>query len=210
MRVLITAGGTREDIDPVRGITNYATGRLGCLIADEFIKAGAQATYICSETAAKPENAENCRITTIRNTMQLMNAMESELKSTQFNAVIHSMAVSDYAPQNTSDKKISSSSPYIVVVLKKLPKVINIVKKLQPEALLIGFKLTSGADETELISAAKKLIIDSGADYVLANRAEDIYGDTHKAVLLGKNETTIRGSTKRKIAEIIRKVVCGG
>ena len=204
MNILITAGGTKEDIDPVRGITNYSTGRLGCLIAEKFINAGASVTYICSEAAARPHNGE---IITIKNTAQLQEKLTEALKSRGYNAVIHAMAVSDYTPYKTANKKISSSSPYLVVVLKKTPKIIRCVKEIQPDTLLIGFKLLSNAGEGELIQAANKLMDQSQADYVLANTSENIYEGTHIGLLINKNGIVNKGNTKEEIAEIIWRLV---
>ena len=221
INILITAGGTREDIDPVRGITNYATGRLGSLIAEEFIQRGASVTYICAETAVRPQlppqseqyRSENLNIITIRNTAQLLEKMEQSLHNKAYNAVIHSMAVSDYTPYATSTEKISSKSKYLVVVLEKLPKVIRRVKEIQPNTLLIGFKLLTGAGESstnypdELIRTSHKLMAESHADYVLANAQEDIYDKTHKALLIGKDGIIERMTSKKEIAEVILKVV---
>ena len=204
MEILVTAGGTREDIDPVRGITNYSTGRLGCLIAEKFIQGGAVVTYICSETAARPKDG---RIITIRNTAQLLEKLEEVLHTRKYGAVIHTMAVSDYAPYKTAAEKIASSSPYLVVVLKKQPKVIRRVKEIQPDTLLVGFKLLSGAGEKELIKGANKLMDESRADYVLANALEDIHGDVHKGLLLNKNGIVGRGNSKEEIAEIIWRLI---
>jgi len=98
MNVLITAGGTHEDIDSVRSITNQATGRLGSIIADTFIQADSQVTYVCSETAALP--ACDCKeIMRVRNVADLITVIETQLHTHPYDCVIHSMAVSDFTPQ---------------------------------------------------------------------------------------------------------------
>lgn len=199
MNVLITAGGTKEDIDPVRGITNYASGRLGCMIADKFIRAGCTVTYICGETAAHPEGLHT---TIIRNTAQLQEKMEAALRSEKFDCVIHSMAVSDYAPV-PQKSKLSSDAPYRILFLKRQPKVINCIKEIQPDTLLVGFKLLSNASEDDLIQASRKQMESAKSDLVLANVLEDIQGDVHKAILIGKDSIIARGKTKREIAEMI-------
>ena len=209
MNVLITAGGTKEDIDPVRGISNYATGRLGSLIAGRFICGGDTVTYICGETAKHPPFDPNLEIKIIRGTAQLKEQMEQALYAKHYDAVIHTMAVSDYAPCNTADKKISSDLPYLIVVLKRLPKVIQCVKEIQPDTLLIGFKLiaggksSGGASEEELIQAANKLMEKSRSDYVLANALESIGEDCHKGLLISRNGVVGRGNSKEEIAEMI-------
>jgi len=215
MKILITAGGTREDIDPVRGITNYATGKLGCFIAEKFMQNGAQVTYICAEDSAAP----NIPVKRIRNTAQLLQTLETELKTTPYDCVIHTMAVSDYSPCGTaavdtpqftnisfdeiSSKKISSDSPYQVVLLKRQPKAINLVKEIQPNTILVGTKLLNLASEEELTQAAYKQINKSGSDYVLANSKEQVTKHAHKAILINKTGIIGKAKSKQEIAELI-------
>ena len=96
MNILITAGGTSEKIDDVRSIGNTATGRLGSLIADCFLEdEKVSVTYLCSKSAVRPQNPR-ARILPIDNVQSLQNAVESEMRSSSYDAVVHSMAVSDY------------------------------------------------------------------------------------------------------------------
>ncbi|MCL2202301.1 MAG: phosphopantothenate--cysteine ligase [Oscillospiraceae bacterium] len=99
MNVLITAGGTSEQIDSVRSITNHATGRLGSIIADKFAHENAAVTYVCSERAALPTGG-SIEIIRIKNTQGLLEVMENLLETRKFDCVIHSMAVSDFTPQS--------------------------------------------------------------------------------------------------------------
>jgi len=219
MNVLITAGGTREDIDPVRGITNYSTGRLGSLIAEQFSQGGANVTYICGQASHIPD----IPVTHIVNTAQLLDAFEKTLSSQKFNCVIHTMAVSDYSPcgvapinsldlanvkfEKASDTKISSESQYLAVLLKRQPKAIDLVKKLQPHTILIGAKLLNTATEEELKLAAFKQIKQSGSDYVLANSKEQVTEEAHKAILFNKDGEVGRAKTKQEIAKLIYETV---
>lgn len=203
MNILITSGGTREDIDPVRGITNYSTGQLGRLIATRFLQSGAQVTYLCSESAARPDPNANLSITTIRSTSQLKDKLETALQTCPFDAVIHSMAVSDFAPESPSNTKISSDTEYITIVLKRLPKVIKSIKKLQPNTVLVGFKLLAKSSEDDLINAAYKQMSESGSDYVLANALEGIGAGRHEAILLNRDGIIARMESKEEIADRI-------
>ena len=225
MNILITAGGTREDIDTVRGITNYSTGRLGSLVADCFLENNCKVTYIYAEGANLPKNTSEYHFTKIqiRSTAQLLEKMEQVLSETSFNAVIHSMAVSDYAPHavmpfgmeeqrefngfNEIKGKISSNAPYLVMILQQQPKVIARIKVIQPETLLVGFKLLSGVGEEELIQAGLKVLEKNQCEYVIANDLQNIQADTHKALLLNKNGIHSRLNTKKEIADKIYNVV---
>lgn len=96
MNILITAGGTSERIDDVRSIGNTATGRLGSLIADCFLEdEEVCVTYLCSKSAVRPQNPR-ARILLVDDVQSLQNAVESEMHGSSYDAVVHSMAVSDY------------------------------------------------------------------------------------------------------------------
>jgi len=100
LSILVTAGGTIEDIDTVRGITNFSSGRLGAIIADEFTRGGARVTFLCGEKSLRPELPPH-EVITIRNVAGLVKTLEELLGKTPFDCVIHSMAVSDFTPEYT-------------------------------------------------------------------------------------------------------------
>lgn len=97
MNILITAGGTSEKIDEVRTISNKATGRLGSMIADNFLEIqGVSVTYVCPKDAITPQNSQ-AEIHHVHNVQSLKSTIEKLLKERSFDAVVHSMAVSDYS-----------------------------------------------------------------------------------------------------------------
>lgn len=98
MNILITAGGTSEPVDNVRSITNTGTGRLGSLIAEAFAEQGDQVYYLCDPRAVRPQ-AQGIEIQTARSTTGVLEAMTALLQHHTIDAIIHSMAVSDYRPQ---------------------------------------------------------------------------------------------------------------
>ncbi len=107
MNLIITAGGTRERIDAVRAITNDATGRLGSLIGEEFsqrlVNQEHNIYYLCGMGAVTPNiNNVGLHIIYIEGTDQLLSEMKRLLTSLKIDAVIHSMAVSDYKVSNVT------------------------------------------------------------------------------------------------------------
>lgn len=107
MNVIITAGGTRERIDSVRAITNDATGRLGSLIAETFslrlAKEEDRIYYVCGMGAVLPKTEDRrLQIIRIEGTDQLQNQIKHLLTSKKIDAIIHSMAVSDYWVNNVT------------------------------------------------------------------------------------------------------------
>ncbi|MCL2014702.1 MAG: hypothetical protein FWG68_00465 [Defluviitaleaceae bacterium] len=219
MKILITAGGTRESIDAVRGVTNYSTGKLACAIAKKFLAANAKVTYFRGYNAATPQATGNISIVDVPNTAQLQEKLLQNLHSTKYDCVIHAMAVSDYVPFATavadnltnianfapisSTKKTSSNAPFLIVALKQQPKIINYIKQIQPNTTLVGFKLLANAQEQDLLQAAYNQISASQSDYVLANNLQDISHTKHKAILVGRNGIIAKANTKNEIAKII-------
>lgn len=97
MKVLITSGGTTEKIDAVRSISNTSTGKLGSLIADSFSRNRNinEIVYICSNFAVRPQS-EKVNIVCVDTVESLENTIKGILFDTDFDIIIHSMAVSDY------------------------------------------------------------------------------------------------------------------
>jgi phosphopantothenoylcysteine decarboxylase/phosphopantothenate--cysteine ligase len=165
-KVLITSGGTTEDIDDVRVISNKSTGRTAAALAESLTEAGFQVTYLHSQKAAQP--TLNCKKISFQSYNDLKKELEKTLKTDYYSAVIHAAAVSDYSVVKQNGK-ISSDADEIQLTLKRNAKLINEIKTWSPKSNLIGFKLTSGADEYAVQAKVDKLFTDSGCDYVVQN-----------------------------------------
>ncbi|MCK1242787.1 phosphopantothenate--cysteine ligase [Streptococcus uberis] len=224
MKILITSGGTTEQIDSVRGITNYSTGKLGKEMAEHFLKAGHQVSLVTTKAAVKPNASEQLSIYHITNVASLIQTLKPLVEN--HDVLIHCMAVSDYTPvymtdleevkettdietllkKSNQETKISSSSDVQVLFLKKTPKVISMVKEWNPNIQLIGFKLLVDVTEDQLISVAKDSLTKNKADYIVANDLATISADSHKALLVSKDEV-LSLATKSEIAETLLKKV---
>ncbi len=246
MNLIVTAGGTRERIDAVRAITNDATGRLGSLIAAEFSRrlASQEHTiyYLCGAGSILPVTDDpNIRIITIEGTEQLQRELTALLRTGRIDAVIHSMAVSDYkincvttpdlvtehvaekfrdskialsreqwrtviqeafaAQPIGTEQKISSDLEHPVLVLEKTPKIINMIKKISPNTILIGFKLLSGVSKDKLIETAYSLLLKNKCDFVLANDTASMKNGNHVGYLIDSEADFVRFSGKEQIAK---------
>ena len=104
-KVLITAGGTIEKIDDVRSVTNQSTGLLGSLIADEFTDFGWEVTFLNARGSALPELLPTGGCIPVESVAELQAALENQLKTQKFDAIIHAMAVSDFTPTYTLTPK---------------------------------------------------------------------------------------------------------
>jgi phosphopantothenate--cysteine ligase len=225
--IVITAGGTSEKIDEVRVISNFSSGRLGLTIAKCFLESETadvgKIYYMCDRNTVVPED-ERVEVVRVLGAQGLLDALVSLLTTTKIDAVIHAMAVSDYtvkrvttmraikAGEEDSDKfngetKISSEIDDLVIVLKRNPKVISEIKKLQKETILVGFKLLSKVSKDELIETAYKLLKKNDCDMVLANDLSEIKGEEHVGYLISRNGDYVRLTTKEQIAnEIVKNV----
>ena len=217
--IVVTGGGTSENIDPVRKITNTGTGSLACAIIEKIYKSvDAKITYIATENAKKPNIPEDkYKLVTVTDTMSVLKAVNEVLANKDVDLFIHSMAISDYCVESVTNRnkvkldnsvKLSSDEDTLMVKLVKTPKVINCVKLLSPKTTLVGFKLLNNVDDDTLIEAAKKQIHSAGSDYVIANDASKINGDIHSAVLVRKDSLLLTYMrTKDEIATVVANLV---
>jgi phosphopantothenoylcysteine synthetase/decarboxylase len=163
MRVLITAGGTREPIDGVRFITNSSSGKTGAAIAETLEAAGHTVVLI-------PAN---------RSVSELDNACQSALSGSHIDLVIHSAAVSDFVVRALTIDGVTHPAPFtgkigsgstLSVELTPGKKILPELKTYSqnPDVKLVGFKLTDGASEAEIRAAVEK-VLRAGADLVVHN-----------------------------------------
>lgn len=220
MKILVTSGGTSEAIDSVRSITNHSSGRLGKIITETLLKAGHEVCLITTFQAVKPVNHPNLTIIEIKNTADLLHVMKD--KVTDYQVLIHSMAVSDYTPvymagfdevkasqdltefldRKNQETKISSKDEVQVLFLKKNPKIISLVKEWNPNIHLIGFKLLVDVSQEHLIQIARESLEKNQADLIVANDLTQISREQHKAYLVEKNSFQT-ATTKEEIADLL-------
>ena len=229
MKIIITAGGTSERIDDVRTITNSSTGRLGFTIGSAFAEAAGNGEniekiyYLHGVRAAYPQH-DKVQPVMVEGVRDLQRELGRLLETEKIDAVIHAMAVSDYMvnevttldrirgeesedSQDLSGNKISSDIDDLVIHMKRAPKVINSIKKLSPDSLLVGFKLLSSVPHEELISVGKRLMAKNDCDFVLANDLKEIVKDFHKGYLIHRDGTYDIMETNEEIAAMIVKRV---
>ena len=207
--ILITAGPTIEYVDPIRVITNQSSGRTGVLLARELVSSGAKVTLVYGPGIEEPpKGVKTIRVATSK---EMLDAVKREMKR-RFDIVIMAAAIADYIPENPSKRKIKSEQNRIKVNLRKAPKIINQIKKIQKDTFLIGFKAEVNLSKKDLIKEAKKKMVDSNADMIIAN---DI-GNARYKKNPNKNEVVIVDSkrifssgwiSKQKVAKLIRKEI---
>ncbi|MBC7420844.1 MAG: bifunctional phosphopantothenoylcysteine decarboxylase/phosphopantothenate--cysteine ligase CoaBC [Bdellovibrio sp.] len=186
IKVLITSGGTVEPIDDVRVITNTSTGKTGAQIASDLTETGISVTYLHAESAAKPEFADH--FIAFTQFSDLSEKLEQTLKQTKYDWVIHLAAVSDYSVIPTTGK-IDSSENELTLKLKKNPKLIEMIKRVNPNTQLVGFKLTSTTDTKLIEQKVATLFEKAHCDFVVQNNWSDIKNNLRQFSLYsGVNE----------------------
>ncbi len=182
-KILITSGGTIEAIDNVRAITNTSTGATGAKLAETLSELGFAIDFVSAAKSKKP----NCEYNAIEFTdfKSLEQALNS-LNLSEYKAIIHTAAVSDYSVEGVysngnkiSGDKISSDLESLDIKLIKNPKLINSFKKRAPNTLLFGFKLVS---ENDAKLAVQKQIDAAQSDFIIQNSTKDINGNKAKHV----------------------------
>ena len=205
-KVLITAGPTIEYIDPVRVITNQSTGKTGILLTSELVSGGAKVTMIYGPGRELPPRG--VKLIRVETSKEMFDAVRKEMKQ-KFDIVILAAAVSDYIPEKSSSMKIKSDQNKIILKLKRAPKIIDQIKKIQKNVFLVGFKAETNLPKEKLVSEARKKLKESNADLIVAN---DIGLKKYKKnrnynnVIIVDSKKTVQSGWKNKlgIAKFIR------
>jgi phosphopantothenoylcysteine decarboxylase/phosphopantothenate--cysteine ligase len=207
LKVLVTAGPTREPIDPVRYISNRSSGKMGYAIAEAAAKRGAKVTLVSGPTSlTPPAGVELVRVTTAS---EMYEAAVQRAASSQI--VIGAAAVADYAPTNVADRKIKkeSSGEEMQLALKRNPDILSAVAAAKPRPFIIAFAAETDAVE----SNARRKLEAKGADLIVANDVSDhsigFDSNENEVIVIGRDgsETRIEKSSKFVVANRILDVV---
>jgi len=204
-KVLMTAGPTIEKIDPIRVITNHSTGKTGVLLASELVSAGAKVTLVYGPGIAEPP--KGAKVIHVETVTEMFREVKKQMAK-KFDVVILAAAASDYIPKNQYSKKIKSTKNSLTVELKKAPKIIDHIKKLQKDVFLIGFKAETDISKKELVMRAKQKLRDSKADMIVANDiGKKYFKDTtyNELVIVDSKTVVIIGRNKK---ERISRIIC--
>jgi len=163
-KILVTAGATSEEIDPVRVITNKSSGKMGVYIAEQAFLRGADVTLIRGINAVEPHY--HFKDIKIRSVKELFDAIKKNIKNQD--VMIHTAAVSDFTVSNKSKGKIKSNEN-LHLELTPTTKIFENIKKLKENIFLIGFKAEYKVSNKELINRAFRLLKSANADIVVAN-----------------------------------------
>lgn len=220
-KIVITAGGTIEEIDSVRYISNYSSGKMGIALADEAYRAGADVILISTVPVEKPYG-----VIKVKSAEEMKAAVENEFDTSD--CIIMAAAVADYRAQNIADHKMKKSedTDSISIELVKNPDILQCLCKRKNKVLcgtsleesipanspiIVGFC----AESENLLENAKTKISKKGCDYLVANdiSRKDIgfSSDYNEVSILNKDGSIkhLNRASKREIAQNILKEIYG-
>ena len=196
MRILITAGPTREYLDDVRYLSNASSGRMGFALAEAIMAAGHDVVLACGPVSLIPPSG--CELHPVETTDELL-AVCSELFP-QCDGVIATAAVCDYRPKARFPGKLAKTGVSLELELVETADVLADLGRQKGDRWIIGFALES--DEYAHVNALRKLK-EKNCDAIVLNRPTAIGSETNRIEVInaaGQTVTTISG-TKRHVAD---------
>lgn len=180
-KIVITSGGTIEEIDPVRYISNYSSGKMGLALADTAKSFGAEVVLITTKDLIR-----NYKVVKVKSALDMQKAVEDEFDDAD--CVIMAAAVADYRAKNIAEQKIKKTSDdEITLELVKNPDILKELCNKKTNQIVVGFC----AESENLLENAKTKIANKGCDYLIANdiSRKDIgfSSDYNEVTILNKN-----------------------
>lgn len=160
-RFLVTAGPTREPLDPVRYLSNRSSGKMGYALARAALRRGAEVTLVSGPTALVPPS--KARLLTVSTAAEMREAVLAEFPRST--AVIMAAAVADYRPRMTRSKKMNRREGEMVIELEPNPDILAELGRRKEGQLLVGF----AAETEELLRNARRKMEEKNLDLIVAN-----------------------------------------
>jgi len=170
MRILITAGGTREYIDPVRFISNASSGRMGYALARKALRAGHKVTLITAPTAQR--SPSDAKLVKVETTAQMFEAVKKHFE--KCDCLIMAAAVADYTPAHPAKTKIKKTGKALTIKLKPTTDILKWAGgHKRKNQSVIGFAL----EDKAVRSCAEKKLKEKNLDMIIANTPAAIGND---------------------------------
>ena len=197
IRIVVSAGGTREAIDPVRFLGNRSSGRMGFAVAEAARDRGADVALVSAPTSVSPP--AGLTVVDVETAAEMRNAVAAACRAAD--ALIMAAAVADYAPSAPADRKLKKGAERLSIELERTA---DVLASVDGPRVRVGF-----AAETEnLIENARRKLVDKRLDLVVANRVgteESPFGsEVNRAILIdAEREEELPLLAKRELADRI-------
>ena len=201
IKILVSAGPTREPIDPVRFISNYSSGKMGYALAESARNLGADVELISGPVSIKMP--ENIKITSVETSAEMLDAVLGKIP--YCDVFISAAAISDYSPSHKLTEKHKSSDGELVIRLERGEDILKLAKETKAGLYAVGFSA-----ETNNISGNAKIKLEKkNIDMIISNEANHQKGlgfesDMNEVCIIEKDSMLkIPKNTKKIIADII-------
>jgi len=202
-KILITSGRTKENIDPVRYLSNNSSGKMGYSLAQAAVDLGAEVTLISGPTDLKvPNGLEN--FISVESALEMYEKVDEYFKNTDI--FIACAAVADYRPKEYKKEKIKKSDADLVIELIRNPDILLEMRKKKEKQLLVGF----AAETNDIRENALKKLEKKNLDIIVANNASVMGSDENVIEIIKKDRTSVEISQKSKIElayDILNEVI---
>ena len=203
MKILVTAGPTREKIDPVRFISNRSSGKMGYALAETARELGHEVVLVSGPVALTPP--AGVEVVNVESAAEMAAAVKSAAPGCDM--VIMAAAVADYRPKHAAAHKLKKRPGEMFLELERTEDILfSLGKMKRPGQLLVGF----AAETEELLTNAAGKLERKNLDWIVANTVADGFGtDTDKVTMLGRNgqKIDVPRAAKRDVARRILDVI---
>jgi len=203
-KILITSGRTKENIDPIRYLSNNSSGKMGYSLAQAAVDLGAEVTLISGPTDLKvPNGLEN--FISVESALEMYEKVDEYFKN--IDIFIACAAVADYRPKEYKKEKIKKSDSDLVIELVRNADILLEMSKKKEKQLLIGF----AAETNDIKENALKKLEKKNLDIIVANNASVMGSDENVIEIIKKDRTSVEISQKSKMElayDILSEVVC--
>ena len=202
-KILITSGRTKENIDPVRYLSNNSSGKMGYSLAQAAADLGAEVTLISGPTDLKVPNGLKNFIS-VESALEMYEKVDEYFKNTDI--FIACAAVADYRPKEYKKEKIKKSDSDFVIELVRNPDILLEMSRKKEKQLLVGF----AAETNNIKENALKKLEKKNLDIIVANNASVMGSDENVIEIIRKDRTSVEISQKSKIElayDILREII---
>lgn len=203
-KILITSGRTKENIDPVRYLSNNSSGKMGYSLAQAAVYLGAEVTLISGPTNLKVPNGLE-KFIFVESALEMYEKVDKYFKNTDI--FIACAAVADYRPKEYKKEKIKKSDSDFVIELVRNTDILLEMSKKKEKQLLVGF----AAETNDIKENALKKLEKKNLDIIVANNASVMGSDENMIEIIKKDRTSVEISQKSKIElayDILNEVIC--
>ena len=202
-KVLITSGRTKENIDPIRYLSNNSSGKMGYCLAQAAIDLGAEVILISGPTNLEiPKGLKNFIF--VESALEMYEKVDEYFGDTDI--FIACAAVADYRPKEYKKEKIKKSDSDLILELVRNPDILFEMGKKKDNQLLIGF----AAETNDIKENALKKLEKKNLDFIVANNASTMGNNTNTVEIIRKNKTSVKINQKNKIElayDILKEII---